>query len=116
MENDSILTSVKQYLNGLTEDNTAFDSTILEDINLSFAILSQLGVGPKDGFYVDDKNTKWSNFVEDKRVLSLSKTFVNVKTKLLFDPPTSSAAIEALNTILSETEWRLINGDVVYNA
>lgn len=46
---DSILTSVKKLL-GLPADYEAFDPDIVMYINTVLMILSQMGVGPKEGF------------------------------------------------------------------
>ena len=62
---DSILTSVKKLL-GLTEEYDAFDVVIIIHINSVFTILTQLGIGPSDGFMIEDKNNKWSEFIEDQ--------------------------------------------------
>ena len=57
---ESILTSIKKML-GLSKDYTQFDDDIIMHINTVFLNLTQLGVGPKNGFVIaDDKNKKRS--------------------------------------------------------
>ena len=90
---DSILTSVKKLL-GLTEEYDAFDVDIIMHINSVYTILTQLGIGPSDGFMIEDKNNKWSEFIEDMRLYQLVKSYVWLKVKLLFDPPMNSAVME----------------------
>lgn len=104
--NDSILSSVKNAL-GIMEPYTYYDPIIILHVNSTFSILTQLGVGPKNGFIITDANDLWSDFVEDKKTIEMVKTYVYAKVRLVFDPPSSSAAISALESTASELEWRL---------
>ncbi len=103
---DSILTSIKKLL-GITEEYEHFDADIVMHINSAFSVLTQLGVGPEDGFRIEDSSNDWSEFLCDDYRLEFVKTYVYLKVKLGFDPPLSSAAIEAINRQISELEWRI---------
>lgn len=106
---DSILTSVKSKI-GMLEDYTEFDNDIVDYINSVFMILKQLGVGPKEGFSITDSSTTWDEFISEpnrKAELQGVKTYIYQKTKLIFDPPQSSALLEALKQSIAEFEWRL---------
>lgn len=103
---DSILTSVKKML-GIAEEYEHFDADLLMHINSVFSILHQLGVGPADGFMIEDKSSIWSDFISDESKYTLAKSYMFLKVKLLFDPPLSSAALECYKTQISEYEWRL---------
>ena len=103
---DSILISTKKIL-GVAEAYTAFDLDIITHINASFSILSQLGLGPSDGFMIEDDITTWSDFMSTGNELSLVRTYVLLKTRLLFDPPTTSFMIKAMTDQIQEYEWRL---------
>lgn len=103
---ESILTSIKKLL-GISEDDTAFDTDIIMHINSVFMILWQLGVGPSKGFIIEDETAEWSDFIEDGSNLELVKSYVYLKVKLLFDPPTSSFVMESMNRQIAEFEWRL---------
>lgn len=102
----SILDSIKKLL-GIPSEVTEFDTDILIHINSVFSILTQLGVGPSSGFSIEDSSAEWSDFIGDDARLSDVKSFVYLKTRLLFDPPASSAAMDAMNRIASELEWRI---------
>lgn len=104
---ESILTSIKKLL-GITEDYEHFDGELSIHINSVFAILNQLGVGPESGFTISDKSAVWSDFWGDDKTLEFVKSFVYLKVRLLFDPPQSSAVIEAFNRQASELEWRIL--------
>lgn len=103
---DSILTSIKKLL-GITEEDTNFDADIVIHINSIFAVLNQLGVGPSECFSISGKFEKWNDFVSDSNKLEAVKTYVYLRVRLIFDPPQSSAMIEATKEAIKELEWRL---------
>lgn len=103
---DSILTSIKKML-GIAEDYEHFDPDIIMHINSVFMILFQLGVGPKEGFVIEDETSVWSDFISDTLSLESVKTYIHLRVRLLFDPPLSSSVIESINRSISELEWRL---------
>lgn len=104
---DSILTSVKKML-GIPEEYEQFDQDIIMHINSVFMILRQLGVGPGNGFAISDKTKNWTDFVSaDDARFEAVKTYMYQKVRLMFDPPTSSMVMEAMNRSISELEWRL---------
>lgn len=103
---DSILTSTKKAL-GILEDYTAFDVDILMHINSVFSILNQLGIGPADGFMIEDSTPTWVDFLEEDSRLNLVKSYVYLRVRLLFDPPTTSYLIDSTRKQSEEFEWRL---------
>lgn len=104
---ESILTSIKKLL-GLDEEYTAFDSDITMHINTVFGILTQLGVGPSEGFFIEDKTAIWDDYISDDPVqCHMVKTYIHKKVQLLFDPPDRGAVMEALKNAIAELEWRL---------
>ena len=104
--NDSILTSIKKLL-GITEEYEHFDQDIIIHINSVFMILNQLGVGPSNGFSITDKTAVWSDFISEGVNLESVKSYIYLKVRLLFDPPTTSAVMESMNRMISELEFRL---------
>lgn len=103
---ESILTSIKKLL-GIAEEYEHFDADIIMHINSVFSILTQLGVGPSEGFSISDKFATWDDFIQNDPKMEMIKTYVYMKVKILFDPPSSSALLEATNRSISEFEWRL---------
>ena len=104
---ESILTSIKKLL-GIAEEYEHFDNDIIMHINSVFMILTQLGVGPSKGFMITDSSASWDDFLpEDREKLQAVKTYMYMKVRLMFDPPTSSAVMESMNRTISELEWRL---------
>lgn len=110
--NDSILNSVKLQL-GILPEYTVFDQQLIIAINTAFSILHQLGVGPKDGYAIEDESNRWDEVVT-KQSLNMVKSYVFLKVKLLFDPPATSFVLDAYNKQLAEMEWR-INSEVEIN-
>ena len=104
--NDSILTSIKKLL-GITEEYEHFDQDIIIHINSVFMILNQLGVGSSNGFSITDKTAVWSDFISEEANLESVKSYIYLKVRLLFDPPTTSAVMESMNRMISELEFRL---------
>lgn len=104
---DSILTSVKKML-GITDEYDVFDKDIIMHINSVFMILTQLGVGPAKGFTITDKNAKWTDFIpEENKNFESVKSYMFLKVRLIFDPPTGSVVKECVQQMINELEWRL---------
>jgi len=103
---ESILESTKKVL-GLDADNTDFDVDVLMHINSVFSTLQQLGIGPEEGFAIEDDTAVWSDFLEEVKLLNNVKTYVYLRVRMLFDPPTTSFAIDAMRKQIEELEWRI---------
>lgn len=103
---DSILISTKKIL-GIAADYTAFDVDVITHINSAFATLAELGLGPVEGFMIVDDTTTWNEFLEYDPRLNAVKTYVYLRVRMLFDPPTTSYLINSLNAQREELEWRL---------
>lgn len=105
-DTDSILTSIKKLL-GIQKDYTHFDQDIIIHINSVFMTLGQLGVGPEEGFAIEDDLIKWTDYIPESPILHTIKSYMYLKVRLLFDPPSSSIAVESMNRIINEFEWRI---------
>lgn len=104
---ESILTSIKKLL-GIAADYEQFDTDIVIHINSAFSTLTQLGVGPSEGFVIQDDTSTWSDFTADDPRLEFVKTYIYLKVRLVFDPPTTGSVMEAIKQNISEYEWRLM--------
>lgn len=105
-EEQSILISVKHAL-GLADDYNYFDPDIIMHINSVLMILNQLGIGPAEGFTVTSDNQTWEELTSDISLLSAIKTYVYLRVRLLFDPPSSSFVLSSMENQIKEFEWRL---------
>lgn len=106
---ESILNSVKLSL-GIPEFYEHFDAQIKLHLNTVMSILPQLGVGPEEGFFVQDDKTTWGELIGDTELVNkllYVKSYVCLRVRLLFDPPTSSGAVDAMERQMRELEWRI---------
>jgi hypothetical protein len=102
----SILTSTKKIL-GIAEADTAFDLDILTHINGVFSTLNQLGVGPVEGFSIEDATATWDAFLGVDPRLNNVKQYVYLRVRMIFDPPQTSYLIDAQKRQIEELEWRM---------
>lgn len=102
----SILNSIKKAL-GLDPEYKAFDHDVIMYINAVFVTLNQLGIGPEDGFMIEDELPVWADFMGDDMRYNNVKTYVSLRVRLLFDPPTVGYLIDSLDKQIEQLEWRL---------
>lgn len=103
---ESVLATVKKGL-GVPEWDDGFDSELLVHINTALMILAQLGVGPSGGVYISGPEDLWTSVIEGSFEFEMVKSYVILRVKLLFDPPSSSFVLESIKNQLAEFEWRL---------
>lgn len=103
---ESILTSIKKFL-GLTAEYEHFDPDIIMHINSVLADLWDIGVGPYEGFSIEDDTTTWEDFLQGSKKFNAVKSYMELRVKLLFDPPSSSAAMESMQRQIDKWEWKL---------
>lgn len=102
----SIMVTIKKML-GIAQEYNAFDVDIRVIINSVFLALNQLGVGPKLPFQITGPDETWSDFLGDQsELLAGVETYVYLKTRLIFDPPTNSFIVDAYKKQCDEFEWR----------
>lgn len=103
---DSILDSVKKVL-GIDKDYDAFDVDILMHINTVFSTLHQLGIGPEAGFAIEDASPTWDDYLGGDLRRNDIKTYIYLKVRLVFDPPTTGFLHSSLKEQIQELEWRI---------
>lgn len=103
---ESILKSIKKFL-GIDAEYEHFDADIIMHTNSVFADLWQMGVGPYEGFEIEDDITTWSDFLEGSTKFNSVKSYIELRVKILFDPPTSPTVMEAMRREIDRWEWRL---------
>ena len=106
---ESILTSIKKLL-GITEEYPYFDEDLIIHINSVFAVLPQICPLCPKGFAISDKTATWQDYLEDEDRITFIKTYVYLKVRLLFDPPTGTV-LDAMKQSIDELEWRLSIAD-----
>lgn len=102
---DSVLLSIKKLLG--VHDAPYYDDELIMFINSALQNLMQIGVGNQTGFKITNENDTWSSIIGSRLDLESIKSYVFIKTKLLFDPPASSVLMETLLKQSTELEWRI---------
>lgn len=103
----SILISVKLAL-GIDQDYSGFDTQVTMLINSALLSLNQLGIGPEEGVTVTGIGEEWSLLLVAETDIEAIKAFVYLKTKLGFDPPSTSFVLNAMERQIEQLEWRLM--------
>lgn len=107
MQSESILQSIKKLL-GIEPDYTYFDQDLIIHINSVLSILSQIGFGSEEGFFITGDTETWDDlFDESNPQMQLVKSYIYLKVRLMFDPPLNSTVINSINAQIAELEWRL---------
>lgn len=103
----SILLSIKKSIVGPPE-YTPFDIDLIMHINSQLANLYQLGLNSAKSVVVDGPDQLWTDLIPvgDAR-LQFVKTYVYARVKMIFDPPTSTAQMQALKDAAAEAEFRI---------
>lgn len=108
--NDSILNSVKKII-GITEDYKHFDQDLIMHINTILMALTQMGIGNREYFTINDETATWNDFIGGKADIEAIKTYVALRVKMIFDPPQSSTHLQAIQETIKECEWRMYIAD-----
>jgi len=103
---NGILDTTKKLL-GIHPDDPSYDGQIVTSINSVFATLQQLGVGPIDGFSIEDNVVTWDAYLLGDKNLNQVKSYMYLRVRLMFDPPSTSFAIESMQKQADQMEWRL---------
>ena len=105
---DSVLSSTKQML-GISPEDTSFDVNVIMSINTALTILMDLGLTEVEDQIVTSDKMTWDELLGGRTDIEYVKTYVYQKVKMIFDQPTSTAAIDAMQRSISELEWRICN-------
>lgn len=104
---ESIFDSIKEMVLGNSEDDS-FDVLIKMLINSAISTLTQVGVGPQEGFSIEGSTETWTDFIgNDPKSKPRVKNYVYAKVRLGFDTPASSIVSDVLQKMIAESEWRL---------
>jgi hypothetical protein len=102
----SILTDTKKAL-GLAADYTAFDPELIMHINSVLATLNQLGIGPEAGYAIVNSSDSWDELISDEKRLNAVQSYIYLRVKMLFDPPSVGYVLTAMEKMIVEAEWRI---------
>src|SRR5438105_14877939 len=108
----SILNSTKKLL-GVGDGDTSFDLDIITHINAAFSHLFQLGIGPNEGFEIEDDAATWNDFLTESAIptsvaiRNAVKQNVWLRVRLMFDPPEQWHILNSTSNQLTESDARL---------
>lgn len=102
---EKVLDTVRKIIGG-DWVSESFNPELIIHINTVIAFINQLGVITTSKTITE--STTWSELVPDIELIEDVKTFVAFKVKKIFDPPTSSSAIQALDDTIAECEYRIL--------
>ena len=103
---ESILRTIKPLVN-VEPDYPHYDVQLITHINRALATLTQLGVGPKEGFRITGDTETWNDFLQGRTDLESVKEYVHVRVWIVFDPPANATVMQALKDDIAELEFRL---------
>ncbi len=101
---DSILITIKKLL-GNDPDYHDFDMDIIMCINTALMAAHQIGVGKE--FSITGETETWDDFLDGQTNVEAVKIYIYLKTRMLFDPPSSGTTTESYNNQIKEYEYRL---------
>lgn len=102
---DKILASIKKQLG--VNDSDQFDYQIIMAINTAMSALTQIGIGPAEGFLLTDEDANWTDFIGEGPSFISAQSYIYCKSKILFDPPANQTLLNMLQKQADELEWRL---------
>lgn len=105
MEMTSILDTIKQML-GIDPTDTSFDSELIVFINSSLSTVQKFGVGV-EGYKISGQTNTWVEFVGDRTDIEELKTNIYLRVRLIFDPPSNSFAVKAIQDQINEGNFYL---------
>jgi hypothetical protein len=106
LDDDSILDVTKRLCGIDDPEDTSFDLEIITHINTVFFVLRSLGVGPVNGFSITSNAAKWSEFAGEEDIHAV-RTYMGLKVRMLFDPPATGPATQAMERQAAHLEWLL---------
>lgn len=104
--NDSILDTIKKML-GIDPSYTQFDEDVIVLINSAFSNLAQIGVIPNSGYRIESSSNTWDEVLGEHLNYDNLKSYIYLKVRVLFNPPSTSFALQAIQDEIKELEWRI---------
>ena len=102
----SILNSIKQ-MHGIAADDTSFDYELIMHINGELMTMTQLGVGPQEGFSITSAENTWGELLGIRKDLNAVFNDVYLRVRLVFDPPQNASLIASMERRIQEYDWRI---------
>lgn len=104
--NENILASIKK-MNNVLEDDKSFDQDLILYINSALMVIMQEWHGMDHAFKLEDGTETWDELLGENTDYEGVKELIGLKVRLMFDPPASSVAVEAIQSQIKDLEWRM---------
>lgn len=104
--NENILASIKK-MNNVLEDDKSFDQDLILYINSALMVVMQEWHGMDHAFKLEDGTETWDDLLGEDTDYEGVKELIGLKVRLMFDPPASSVAVEAIKAQIQDLEWRM---------
>lgn len=113
---ESILDSVMKRLGYDQKDGESsfpenFESDIAEGINAALGVVTQLGIGPSQGFMIFGHDETWFDFFGEQIPIGLYgivSTYVCDRCRLIFDSNSlTGSVLQHIKERTNEFEWRM---------
>ena len=104
--NEKILTSVKK-INNIENEDTSFDDELIMYINSALMVVMQEWHGMDHAFKLVTGEETWEDILGTDTDYEGLKELVGLKVRLMFDPPTSSTVMDAINMQIKDLECRM---------
>lgn len=104
--NENILASIKK-MNNVLEDDKSFDQDLILYINSALMVIMQEWHGMDHAFKLEDGTETWDELLGENTDYEGVKELIGLKVRLMFDPPASSVAVEAIKSQIQDLEWRM---------
>jgi hypothetical protein len=92
---------------GISNDDTNFNDELIMFINGALMVMTQLGVGPSQGFSITSAKNTWKELLGDRKDLDAVRSDVFLRVRLIFDPPINSFLVTAIEKQIAEYDWRI---------
>lgn len=108
LDSASVLNTVKRSLD-ISTDDTSFDTVLILHINTVLSDLYQLGLGVygSDEHEIDDANDLWETIIGSQKNLNMIKSYINLRVRLIFDPPQAGFTTDSFQKQVDKMEWRI---------
>lgn len=98
-----ILQKLKRLI-GIDSTIDVFDAALIMHANSVMLTIEQLGI--KLNRYILTSEDSWEDLTDDNTLAERLNTYLYLKVRLLFDPPSTSFVIDAIQKQIAELEWR----------
>lgn len=104
---ESIVNTIKKLVGIDVEDNS-YDTDVIIFIRSTMLALTQMGVISLPGFILTSINETWNDYLgTDIRIIDPVTTYLFLKTKLIFDPPSNSTLMKSIENSIAELDFRI---------